>query len=156
MLWLRSPADFLLSAMACLAGVILAGDVVTRLRLGLRRARVSPAATWTGAATFALANLAAGTAAAAMLAWYLGLGNALSALTGIDWLRYSLHPWDGARLAVAAGLICDARHGPLGGRDHPAIRGGVVAGPVRLHGGGRPRRGLGPAGRALGLAARAR
>ncbi len=105
LLWLRSPADFLLTSVACLAGVILAGDVVTRLRLGLRRARLSPAETWKGAVTFALANLAAGMSAAALLSWYLGLGNALSALTGIDWLRFALHPWDGASLAVAAGLV---------------------------------------------------
>ncbi len=154
MLWLRSPADFLLSSMACLAGVILAGDVVTRLRLGLRRARVSPAATWTGAATFALANLAAGTAAAAMLAWYLGLGNALSALTGIDWLRYSLHPWDGARLEVAAGLI--AMHATALWGAVTIFRFAAAWWRVRSASMAEAglRRGLGPAGRALGLAAR--
>jgi hypothetical protein len=41
--WLRSPVDFLLTAAACLAIVILASDAVTRLRVGLRRTRVSPA-----------------------------------------------------------------------------------------------------------------
>jgi hypothetical protein len=49
--------------------------------------------------------VAAGVFAAALLAWYLGLGNALARIAGVDWLRFSLHPWDGARLALAAGLI---------------------------------------------------
>jgi signal transduction histidine kinase len=104
--WLRSPADFLLTAVACLALVILASDTVTRLRIGLRHARVSPARSPAGLVTFGVAHLAAGTAAAALLAGYLGLGTALSGMTGIDWLRFSVHPWDGARLALAAGLIC--------------------------------------------------
>jgi signal transduction histidine kinase len=104
--WLRSPADFLLTSVACLAFVILASDLVTRLRLGLRRTRVSPAGTLAGAFTFGLTHVAAGMASAALLAWYLGRGTALSGITGIDWLRFSLHPWDGARLAVAAGLVC--------------------------------------------------
>ncbi len=92
--------------MACLAGALLLSDLMTRLRLGLRRARVSPADTWRGALAFGLAHLAAGTASAALLAWYLGLGNALSAMAGIDWLSYAMHPWDGPRIAVAAGLVC--------------------------------------------------
>jgi len=104
--WLRSPADFLLTSVACLALALLASDLVTRLRLGLRRTRVSPARTWPGALTFGLTHVAAGMASAALLAWYLGRGTALSGIAGIDWLRFSLHPWDGARLAVAAGLVC--------------------------------------------------
>jgi len=106
LLWLRSPADFALTSMACLAGALLLSDVMTRLRLGLRRARVSPADSWRGALAFGLAHLAAGTASAALLAWYLGLGNTLSAIAGIDWLSYSMHPWDEPRMAVAAGLVC--------------------------------------------------
>jgi len=104
--WLRSPADFLFTSMACLAGALMLGDLMTRLRLGVRRARVSPADTWRGAIGFGLAHLAAGTASAALLAWYLGLGNTLSAMAGIDWLSYAMHPWDGPRIAVAAGLVC--------------------------------------------------
>jgi signal transduction histidine kinase len=105
--WLRSPADFLLTSVACLAFAMLASDLVARLRTGLRRTRVSPAAGTSAAAfTFGLTHVAAGMAAAALLAWYLGCGTALSGMAGIDWLRFSLHPWDGARLAVAAGLVC--------------------------------------------------
>ncbi|MBP1603430.1 MAG: kinE 2, partial [Acidobacteria bacterium] len=103
--WLRSPIDFFLSAAACLAIVILASDVVTRLRVGLRRTRISPVGSWTGLVTFGLTHLAAGMSATAALAWYLRLGSALSGMTGIDWLRFSLHPWDGSQLAVAAGLV---------------------------------------------------
>jgi signal transduction histidine kinase len=105
-LWMRSPADFLLTAAACLAIVILASDVVTRLRVGLRRTRRSPSGTWAGLITFVLAHLAAGMSATAVLASYLRLGRALSGMTNIDWLRFSLHPWDVAQLAVAAGLVC--------------------------------------------------
>ena len=104
--WLRSPADFLLTSAACLAGVMIVGDIVTRLRIGLRRTRVSPAGSWAGALAFGLAHVAAGMASAALLAWYLGRGTLLSGIAGIDWLRYSLSPWDAARLAVAAGLVC--------------------------------------------------
>jgi len=75
------------------------------MRVGLRGVRVSPADTWQGAVTFWLTHLAAGMSAAALLAWYLGLGNALASAAGVDWLRFSLHPWDGARLALAAGLV---------------------------------------------------
>jgi signal transduction histidine kinase len=105
LLWLRSPIDFLLTSTACLAFVLLAGDLVARLRVGLRRMRVSPADTWQGAVTFRLTHLAAGASAAALLAWYLGRGTALARIAGVDWLRFSLHPWDGARLALAAGLV---------------------------------------------------
>ncbi|MFO7694778.1 MAG: HAMP domain-containing sensor histidine kinase [Vicinamibacterales bacterium] len=106
LLWMRSPADFLLTSIACLMGVLLVSDLMTRLRLGLRRARVSPADTWQSAVTFGLIQLLAGIAAVALLAWYLRLGNTLAAVAGIDWLRYSLHPWEGGRLAIAAGLVC--------------------------------------------------
>jgi len=67
--------------------------------------RASPADTWLGTVTFRLTHLAAGVAAAALFVWYLGLGNALARVAGVDWLRFSLHPWDGARLAPAAGLV---------------------------------------------------
>jgi signal transduction histidine kinase len=103
--WLRSPVDFVLTSGACLALVILTSDVVSRMRVGLRRTRVSPAR-WAGAVTFGLTHIAAGMSAAAVLAWYLGRGTALSGMAGIDWLRFSLQPWDGARLAVSAGLVC--------------------------------------------------
>jgi signal transduction histidine kinase len=104
--WLRSPADFLLTSLACLALAMLAGDFVGRVRLGLRHARVSPADAFAGLAAFSLGHIAAGLAASAGLAWYLGLGRTLSRSVGVDWLRFSLHPWDGNQLAVSAGLVC--------------------------------------------------
>jgi len=104
--WLRSPADFLLTSLTCLALALLAGDFVSRVRLGLRRARISPAGSVAGVAAFSVVHAAAGLSAAAGLAWYLGLGRGLSRATGVDWLRFSLHPWDGSQLAVAAGLVC--------------------------------------------------
>jgi len=104
--WLRSPLDFLLTAAACLALVILASDAVTRLRIGLRQARISPAGTGTGLVAFALTHLAAGMSATAVLAWYLRLGSTLSGMTGLDWLRFSLLPWDASQLALSAGVIC--------------------------------------------------
>ena len=54
--WLRSPIDFLLTSASCLALVILASDLVTRLRVGLRAMRVSPAGTLRGSAAFGLTH----------------------------------------------------------------------------------------------------
>ena len=103
--WLRSPVDFFLTSSACLALVVLAGDLVSRARIGLRRTRVSPERSSLRAATFVLAHLAAGIAASAGLASYLSLGSTLSGVTGIDWLRFSPYPWDGPQVAVAAGIV---------------------------------------------------
>ena len=105
--WLRSPADFLLTALAALALALLAADFVSRVRLGLRKSRLAPSGSLASLAGFGLVHLLAGVLAAGGLAWYIGLGRALSrSTTGIDWLRFSLHPWDGNQLAVSAGLVC--------------------------------------------------
>jgi signal transduction histidine kinase len=103
--WLGSPLDFLLSATAALAIVALLSDGVTRLRVTLRRLRRPIGASFSSALIFMLLQFAAGLAAATGLARYLATGSALTDIAAIDWLTFSLHPWDLPRLAVAAGLV---------------------------------------------------
>ncbi|HNV02219.1 MAG TPA: HAMP domain-containing sensor histidine kinase [Vicinamibacterales bacterium] len=104
-LWMRSPADFLLSAAAALALVVLAGAAASRARFGLRRARVAPDESRTAALAFVLAHLAGGTAASMWLARYVFIGSSLTGVSAIEWLRFALYPVDGAKTAVAMGLI---------------------------------------------------
>jgi len=104
--WMRSPADFVLTAAAAFGLVALLAAAVSRLRIGLRHARVPPARSRASALAFVLVNLVGGVAAAAWLARYIGIGSALSSVSVIDWLRYSLHPWDASQAAIAAGLVC--------------------------------------------------
>jgi signal transduction histidine kinase len=103
--WLRSPLDFLLTAIAALALVALLSDGVTRLRVTLRRVRRPIGASFSSALIFVLFQLAAGLAAATGLARYLATGRILTDAAAIDWLTFSLHPWEMPRLAVAAGLV---------------------------------------------------
>lgn len=103
---LRSPVDFLLTAVATLGLVALLGDGITRMRVALRRTRRPIGGSLASALTYGLIQLAGGALAATGLARYLNLGSALTDVGAIDWLRFSLHPVDAARLAVAVGLVC--------------------------------------------------
>jgi signal transduction histidine kinase len=103
-LLLRTPADFLLSMAAIVAMLILAFDVVERLRRKIRQRHAAPDSRqeWT---VFAAAQLAAGVWLALLLVGYeILLGNAISA-TSVDALHFSLQPFVSARLACAVGLI---------------------------------------------------
>jgi signal transduction histidine kinase len=102
---LRSPLDFLLTAIAALALVALLSDSVTRLRVTLRRVRRPIGTSFSSVLIFMLFQFAAGLAAATGLARYLATGSTLTDVAAIDWLTFSLHPWDMPRLAVAAGLL---------------------------------------------------
>jgi len=101
---LRTPVDFLLTMAAVAAVVVLAFDLVERLRRTVRHRLPSPETRhdWT---LFAGTQLGAGAAVALLLVGYeVLLGNAISA-TSVDALHFSLHPLVSARLAFALGLL---------------------------------------------------
>ena len=101
---LRTPIDFLLTMATIAAVVVLAFDLVERLRRTVRHRLPPPDLRheWT---VFATTQLGAGAAVALLLVGYeVLLGNAISA-TSVDALHFSLHPLVSARLAFALGLI---------------------------------------------------
>ena len=101
---LRTPIDFLLTMATLTAMVVLAFDLVERLRRTLRR-RLPPPESHKEWLAFAAAQLTAGAAVALLLVGYeVLLGNAIAA-TSVDSLHFSLHPLVPARLAFAVGLI---------------------------------------------------
>ena len=101
---LRSPIDLLVTALALLALVALAGDALERLRLAGRRRRhaVRPGA---DLARFAVTQLGVGAAVVLLtLGYELFLGDTFTN-AGLDILHFSLHPLDVARQAVVLGLL---------------------------------------------------
>jgi signal transduction histidine kinase len=101
---LRTPTDFLLTMATIAAVVVLAFDLVERLRRAIRHRRPTPETRreWS---LFAVTQLAAGATVALLLVGYeVLLGNAISA-TSVDALHFSLHPLVSARLAFALGLL---------------------------------------------------
>ena len=101
---LRTPIDFLLTMAATAAALVLAFDLIERLRLNVRHRQSPPVARGEWLA-FAGTHLAAGAAVALLLVGYeVLLGNAISA-TSVDALHFSLHPLNAARLAFASGLV---------------------------------------------------
>ena len=101
---LRTPIDFLLTMATIAAVVVLAFDLVERLRRTVRH-RLPPPDTRHEWAIFAVTQLGAGAAVALLLVGYeVLLGNAISA-TSVDALHFSLHPLVSARLAFALGLL---------------------------------------------------
>jgi signal transduction histidine kinase len=101
---LRTPVDFLLTMATLAAIVVLAFDLVERMRRSIQHRRPPPASRseWT---IFATSQLLAGALVALLLVGYeVLLGNAIAA-TSVDALHFSLHPLVVARLAFAVGLI---------------------------------------------------
>ena len=100
---LASPFDFLLTAAAAGAFVALAGAVVEGAR-GRWRARWETDSPLRMGG-FVLAQLAAGSVLAALLAAYRALLADTVAHTSLDLLHFSLHPWNAALLALQIGLV---------------------------------------------------
>ncbi|HET9468404.1 MAG TPA: HAMP domain-containing sensor histidine kinase [Vicinamibacterales bacterium] len=101
---LRTPVDFLLTMAVIAAAVMLAFDLVERLRRTIRH-RLPPPEQRQDWTMFAVAQIGAGAAVALLLVGYeVLLGNAISA-TSVDALHFSLHPLVSARLAFALGLL---------------------------------------------------
>ncbi len=101
---LRTPIDFLLTMAAAAAALVLAFDLIERLRRIVRH-RQSPPPMRRDWFAFSATQLAAGAVVALLLVGYeVLLGNAISA-TSVDALHFSLHPLSAARLAFASGLV---------------------------------------------------
>ncbi|RPI57146.1 MAG: sensor histidine kinase [Acidobacteria bacterium] len=101
---LRTPIDFLLTMAAIAAVVVLALDLVERLRRTIGH-RMSPPEGRNDWILFAATQAGAGALVALLLVGYeVLLGNAIAA-TSVDALHFSLHPLVSARLAFAVGLI---------------------------------------------------
>ena len=100
----RSPADLLLTALAALALVALAGTTVERRRVARRR-RVRTMAGVAGALAFTLAHAAVGVALAALLAGHYGVLDRLLAFSTRSPLQFSLYPLDAERVAFIAALL---------------------------------------------------
>jgi signal transduction histidine kinase len=101
---LRTPIDFLLTMAAIAAIVVMAVDLVERLRRTVRRRLPSPESErdWP---VFAATQAGAGALVALLLLGYeVLLGHAISA-TSVDALHFSLHPLAAARVAFAVALI---------------------------------------------------
>ncbi len=98
-----SPAALLLIAMALLALVAIAFDLVERRRVA--RPRVSMAYGGTSRSTILLRHLAAGATAGLVLAAYEVLLRRLVTNTPLALLHFSLHPLETPRLAIAFALI---------------------------------------------------
>ncbi|MCX6552913.1 MAG: HAMP domain-containing sensor histidine kinase [Acidobacteria bacterium] len=105
-LLLRSPIDFLCSAGAALALVALLGDGLSRLRTSLRSVRRPATASGARAVAYVLVQVGAGLAAGAALSLYVAAGPRLTDLGAVEWLRFSLAPWETSRLATTVGLVC--------------------------------------------------
>ena len=105
--WLgRQPADFLLSGLAALAIVALLARPLERGRVLLHGSR-RDATAGVGQAALFLAVQAAGGALVALAVigyeWFLA---ETFRRTTVDILRFSPHPWQAERMAVAFGLVC--------------------------------------------------
>ncbi len=102
----RHPADFLLSGLAALALVTLLAGPVERRRQMFHGSRHDPLAGAGPGALFVLVQ-AAGAAllAVAVIGYERFLGETFRRST-VDILRFSPHPWESERMAVALGLIC--------------------------------------------------
>ncbi len=101
---LRTPIDFLLTMAAIAAVVVLALDIVERLRRTMGH-RIPPPEGRHDWVVFGATQASAGALVALLLVGYeVLLGNAIAA-TSVDALHFSLHPLVSARLAFAVGVI---------------------------------------------------
>jgi signal transduction histidine kinase len=101
-LLLRSPLDFLFTALAALGLVLIAASVVDRARLARRPTR--PGLMAAGPIAIAVLAGSAGVATLALVAYQSFLSETMASAS-TDLLRFSLHPWSSARLEMAAGLV---------------------------------------------------
>jgi signal transduction histidine kinase len=102
----RHPADFLLSGLAALALITLLAGPIERRRQMFHGSRHDPLAGVWPAVLFVLVQAASGVLLAfAVIGYERFLGETFLRAT-VDILRFSPHPWDTARMAMALGLIC--------------------------------------------------
>jgi signal transduction histidine kinase len=99
---LAGPLDLLLTGLAAAAVVCLAVDLIEGRRLARPRARLLGA---DAAALVAAVYLPAGVLDAGLLWMYGRFLQSSVSMTTVDLLRFSLHPFEVSRLALAFGLV---------------------------------------------------
>ncbi len=102
----RHPADFLLTALAILAGVVLVATPVERWRPLLHGRRRHALIGSRPSAAFLAQHAAAGAAAAIAVIGYETFLAATFRQTTVNVLQFSPHPWETDRMAMALGLVC--------------------------------------------------
>ena len=107
-LWLlaRHPADFLLTALAVLAVVVLVASPVERWRPLFRGRRPSALVGGRPSILFLAQHAAAGALAAVAVIAYESLLSEMFGQATFDILQFSPHPWETDRMAMALGLVC--------------------------------------------------
>lgn len=96
----RTPLDFLLTALTCLALLAIASDAIERWRLAARLSALR-----TSGPRFALAQFAHGfTTVLLVIAYQRGLDDVLRN-SAVDLLHFSIHPLDLTRLSLDCSLI---------------------------------------------------
>jgi signal transduction histidine kinase len=105
--WLaRHPADFLLSGLTALALVALMAGPLERRRVLFHGARRDALAGPGRTALFVLVHAAGGVLLALAVIGYERFLSETFRRTTVDLLRFSPHPWQTERMAIAFGLVC--------------------------------------------------
>ncbi len=102
---LRSPFDSLIDSLGLLAALVVAFDVGERWRFRARRARRAVNASARTLAGYVTAQVLAGAGFSLVLAGYQLFLRTTFIQARIDILNFSVHPWNPARLALAASLM---------------------------------------------------
>lgn len=102
----RHPADFLLTALAILAAVVLVATPVERWRPFFRGRRPVALIGRRPSAAFLAQHVAAGAAAAIAVIAYEAFLSATFRQATVNVLQFSPHPWETERMAMALGLVC--------------------------------------------------
>lgn len=101
----RHPVDFFATGLTVLTLVVVWAGALERWRLGLRGARRHPGGSARAATRFAAWQLAVGAGLALAVCGYEWFLASTFQHAAVDLLSFSPHPWDPARLLMAAGLV---------------------------------------------------
>jgi signal transduction histidine kinase len=105
--WLaRHPADFLLSGLTVLAVVALLAGPLERRRVSFHRSRRDALGGSGRTALFVLIHACGGLALALAVIGYERFLSETFRRATVDLLRFSPHPWQTERMAIAFGLVC--------------------------------------------------
>ena len=101
----RHPIDFLLNGFLVVSLVVVFAAPLERWRLSRRHARAAVSDDGGRMGVFLLVQALAGVGLAFGVAGYERLLSSVFARAHVDLLYFSPHPWNGARLSVAVGLV---------------------------------------------------
>ncbi len=102
----RHPADFLLTALAALAAVVLIATPIERWRPFFHGRRPAALVGTRPSTAFLAQHAAAGAAAAVAVIAYEAFLSATFRHATVNVLQFSPHPWETERMAMALGLVC--------------------------------------------------